>query len=323
MTKCSRHLSHWFPASARELLSHDALFPLFSVCLHNAIDSQSLILSRNIHPSVRNWCFLKQDEAAAHHFQLTDRLWSATYLQQGGNTFVFFQRPYEYICCCFLVLFFCFCNILLYAPNSIALGSPSLTWRTGSFCTTTCSAVLSAFEAERKDEDFPKHICLKDKFQRRLQIQPEFINCHSFAVCVSHVTQFAISVCGLRNRKKSVWNHISNVYISPPTKCWLILRLWWLRVFAQRRGSRRWMFVLMPADSHQQHTDGPTRDRLRIWPLWSRHGSPSELFPPLRRPFSLRPPPPLALLMRSPLNCLGFNAEAVSSPIPVCTFIFW
>lgn len=50
--------------------------------------------------------------------------------------------------------------------------------------------------------------------------------------------------------------------------------------------------------------------------------SPSELFPSARLPFFLRPPPPLALLTRSPLNCLGFNAEAVSSPTPVCTFIF-
>lgn len=165
-------------------------------------------------------------------------------------------------------------------------------------------------------------LTLKDKFQRRLRIQPEFINCHSFA-CVWAMWRSSRSlhvVCGTERKVSGI---TIQMCISPPPKCWLILGLWWLRVFALRRGSRRWMFVLMPADSHQQRTDGPTRDPLWIWPLWSRHGSPSELFPSLRRPFFLRPPPPLALLMRSPLNCLGFNAEAVSSPIPVCTFIFW
>lgn len=120
MTKCSRHLSHWFPASARELLSHDALFPLFSARLQNAIDSQSLILSRNMHPSVRNWCFLKQDEAPAHHFQLTDGLWSAAYLQTRRQYIFLFPTALwinTFVVGFFRFVFYCFCNILLYAPK--------------------------------------------------------------------------------------------------------------------------------------------------------------------------------------------------------------
>lgn len=176
-----------------------------------------------------------------------------------------------------LFLFFRFCNILLYALNSIALGSPSLTWRAGSFCTTACSAVLSAFETERKDEDFLKHFW-RTNSKDGYRFNPSLLIVTPLW-CVSNVTQFTISVCGLRNRKKSVWNHIPNVYIFFP-KCWLILRVWWLRAFAQRRGSRWWMFVLMPADSHQQRTDGPTRDRLWIGRFDLATFLPLNSFPP-------------------------------------------
>lgn len=138
---------------------------------------------------------------------------------------------------------------------------------------------------------------LKDKFQRRLQIQPEFINCHFFGgVWAMWRSSRSLYVVYGTERKVSGITFQMCRFFSPQ----VLINFAFVMTTCVCSAARVTLVDVcshacrQPPAAHRRPDEGPTLD----WPLWSRHVSPSELFPSLRLPFFLRPPPPLALLVR-------------------------